>query len=259
MIEPALLVWLWAHEPTLAMQVAQQARALPLGTDPSHTGITLPLSAADEVAAMLPPQWLPPSMQIAAPRRRSAFVAGSICAEMALASLSPPISQRVLTRDARGGPLWPDGVLGSITHNARTAAAITTRQEGCVGLGVDVETRVETRGLEAVTDICMTPGERDKHLASADPAATATLVFSAKESLYKALQATMPEWVDYTDVEVDEITEQSLRLSPRPGTRVAAHLSESVIARWRWHGKDVYTRVVLMRKSLQQEPIDTGH
>lgn len=259
MIEPPLLVWLWAHEPTLAMRVAQQAGALPLGTDPGHAGITLPLSAGDEVAAMLPPHWLPPSIQVAAPRRRAAFVAGSICAELALASLSRPISHSMLTRDARGGPLWPDGTLGSITHNACTAAAITTRQEGCVGLGVDVETRVEARGLEAVTDVCMTAGERDQHLASEDPAATATLVFSAKESLYKALQATLPEWIDYTDVEVDEITEQSLRLSPRPGTRVAAHLSAPVTADWRWHGDEVYTRVVLMRKSLQPERMDTGY
>lgn len=240
------------------MRVAQQARALPLATDPGHAGITLPLSAGDEVAAMLPPHWLPPLMQAAAPRRRAAFVAGSICAELALASLSPPINHSVLGRDPRGAPLWPNGVLGSITHNARTAAAITTRQESCVGLGVDVESRVEVHALEAITDVCMTGGERNLHLASEDASATATLVFSAKESLYKALQATMPEWVDYTDVEVDEITDRSLRLTPRPGTRVAAHLSKPVTAAWRWQGDEVYTRVVLVSKSLQPEPIDTG-
>jgi enterobactin synthetase component D len=258
MTEQTLLVWLRAREPALALRVEQQARELALATVPGHAGITLPLSAGDEVAAMLPQHWLPPSLQRAAPRRRAAFVAGSICAELALAALSPSINHSVLARDARGGPLWPDGALGSITHNRHTAASVATRQEACVGLGIDVETRVEAHGLQAITDVCLTAGERDQHLASGDPAATATLVFSAKESLYKALQATMPEWIDYTDVEVDEIAAQSLRLSPRPGTRVAAHLREPVTADWRWHGVEVYTRVVLMGKSLQPEPRGTG-
>ncbi|WP_263461848.1 4'-phosphopantetheinyl transferase family protein [Thauera sp. Sel9] len=245
------MVWLQAHEPTLALRIAQKAGELPLVAEPGHSGLTLPLSVGEDVASVLPPHRLPQSIQSAAPRRRAAFIAGSICAELALAALSPPVNSSVLVRNSRGGPLWPRGVLGSITHNWQTAAAVAARQEACVGLGIDVETRVDSSGLQAITDTCLTSGERDQHLSSADPAATATLVFSAKESLYKALQATMPGWVDYTDVEVDAIAMQSLRLSPRSGTLVAAHLRESVTAEWRWHDNDVYTRVVLMGKSLQ--------
>lgn len=245
------MVWLQAHEPTLALRIAQKAGELPLTAEPGHSGLTLPLSVGEDVASVLPPHRLPQSIQSAAPRRRAAFVAGSICAELALAALSPPVNSSVLVRNSRGGPLWPRGVLGSITHNGHTAAAVAVRHDACVGLGIDVETRVDLYGLQAITDVCFTAGERDRHLSSADPAATATLVFSAKESLYKALQATFPDWVEYTDIEVDGIAPQSLRLRAREGTPVATHLPEPVLADWHWRGDEVYTRVVLMCKKRQ--------
>ena len=48
--------------------------------------------------------------------RQAEFATGRHCARLALASLSPRFDRMPVLADGRGAPVWPAGVVGSITH-----------------------------------------------------------------------------------------------------------------------------------------------
>src|SRR4051794_10899097 len=58
----------------------------------------------------------------AAPKRRREFALGRACARAALKGLGH--GDAVIGKSANGAPIWPDGIIGSITHTASYAAAL---------------------------------------------------------------------------------------------------------------------------------------
>ena len=150
----------------------------------------------------LPPgrAWLGPAEQgtlarFRAPRRRRDFRLGRFAARRALAILEESDAEDAASRfevraAAGGGPLvFRDGraceVALSISHSDGWAAAGV--QRGRTRLGCDLE-RVEVRSSAFIADH-FTPAEREFVFAgrSGDPGFRATLVWSAKEAVTKAL------------------------------------------------------------------------
>ncbi|WP_234705049.1 4'-phosphopantetheinyl transferase family protein [Sinorhizobium meliloti] len=69
--------------------------------------------------------------------RRREFSIGRACARAALSKLGFPPS--AIPTGPNREPLWPSGVVGSITHCAGFHAAAVALQKDCVALGIDVE------------------------------------------------------------------------------------------------------------------------
>ena len=120
----------------------------------------------------------------AAPKRRRDFALGRACARAALSDLGQP--DAVIGQGENGAPLWPAGVVGSITHTKGYAAALVAKVQQARGLGVDAE-RVGgvTQNLWPRlfdTDEC----GRLAMLDDPQQHIFATLFFSAKEAVYKA-------------------------------------------------------------------------
>lgn len=114
----------------------------------------------------------------AIPRRLAEFAAGRSAARMAMAGLGHP-PQPIPTAPDRA-PIWPAGLTGSITHSDRLCLAIIGRSTQWAGLGIDTE---PAEPLDpALWPIILRPEEG---LPAPDPA-TAKLIFSAKEAVYKA-------------------------------------------------------------------------
>ena len=119
------------------------------------------------------------------PVRRSEFAAGRAVARAALTGLGAP-SGPVLSGRA-GEPLWPDGVVGSITHCAGYRACAVALARDMAAIGIDAEPCLALAGglLTAVAD----DAER-AWLAELSAAGPGTpwdrVLFSAKESVYKA-------------------------------------------------------------------------
>ena len=119
-----------------------------------------------------------------APRRRQAFTLGRAAARRALRQLgygSPPILQ-----GKHHEPLWPSGIVGSITHANGLALAAVGQAERFGGIGLDLEHHA--RWFPELSDQ-IAFGAEERWLASLPPEArvVATLeLFSAKESVYKA-------------------------------------------------------------------------
>ncbi len=133
----------------------------------------------------------------ARPERRAEFLTGRWCAREALRALGLPAAP--VPPGVRRAPVWPAGVVGSITHCAGYRAAVVAHRRDVVALGVDATPHepLPERVLAAVAD----PDERE-HLAELAPLLPGVhadrALFSAKESLIKAWSALDPDWAGFS-------------------------------------------------------------
>lgn len=120
-------------------------------------------------------------------KRQTEFLAGRICAHEALRRLTGTAMIPAIAEDR--SPCWPSGVVGSITHGAGWAAAVTARAESWRGLGLDAEKLLPSARADRLAAEILTPGELEGYieLPDAQRALRVTLTFSIKESLFKAL------------------------------------------------------------------------
>ncbi|MFJ8622809.1 4'-phosphopantetheinyl transferase [Kitasatospora sp. NPDC093550] len=173
-------------------------------------GDLLPDVVATEVAYDDPPEArLEPAEEAvltrAVDKRRREFTTVRHCARAALARLGVPY--RPLVPGLRGAPSWPDGVVGSLTHCDGFRAAAVARAGALASVGIDAEPALPLP--EGVLDVVALPAEQ-KLLAELTAAYPDTpwdrLLFSAKESVYKA-------WFPLTGLFL-EFSEAELELSP---------------------------------------------
>ncbi|HEX5632292.1 MAG TPA: 4'-phosphopantetheinyl transferase superfamily protein [Gemmatimonadales bacterium] len=138
----------------------------------------------DENEGLLRPEearWLPPMV----PARRREFTAGRNAARRALARLGVPaaaIDRHPGDRD----PVWPDGVVGSISHAGGRVAVACALAQAFAAIGLDIE-EAGPLAPEIVGTVCR-PDELAALAGSAPPAPSdwPKLLFAAKESAYKA-------------------------------------------------------------------------
>ncbi len=123
-------------------------------------------------------------MARAVEKRRREFTAGRVLARTAMGRLG--ISEQPLLNGDDRAPIWPAGVVGTITHTRGWCAVAMAKATDVRALGADVE---QDTPLEArLWDSVLNPDEID-HLQGmhADEArALGKLIFSAKECAYKA-------------------------------------------------------------------------
>jgi 4'-phosphopantetheinyl transferase EntD len=134
-------------------------------------------------------------------KRRKEFTTARWCARNALASLGLPPAP--VLPGPRGAPQWPVGVVGSITHCVGYRAAALARARDIAGVGIDAEPNEPLPG--GVTNIVALPHERARlaDLTRRQPQVCwDRLLFSTKESVYKAWFPLTHRWLDFTDVQV---------------------------------------------------------
>jgi len=119
---------------------------------------------------------------------------GRIAARAALASFHVDVGE--LT-SGPAGPVWPDGIVGSIAHTDGTAIAIAARVDDRAALGIDLE--LDDRSISArVLRRISTESEREWLRAASEDMALA--LFCAKEATYKALSRFERHPVSFADV-----------------------------------------------------------
>ena len=173
----------------------------------------------------------PARIAAAVPKRQREFFYGRLCARSAMAPMRRDIPQIGTGRMRE--PLWPADLIGSITHAADMAAAVVLPASlGYHGVGIDIENILEGQGAQEVRAIVANDGEL-RYLAGFEDALGAdvplTLVFSAKESFFKAVHGEVQRYFNFDAIELEHIdlAAQSMRfrvcedLAPRlrPGLR----------------------------------------
>ncbi|HYZ21626.1 MAG TPA: 4'-phosphopantetheinyl transferase superfamily protein [Rhodopila sp.] len=139
------------------------------------------------------------------PRRRSEYVAGRRCAVRALelSHLQAPLHVGTVGRRADRSPIWPAGRVGSITHTGSYAAAAVSGCDRVRSVGIDSEILL---GREHAADLGSFMGS-DEEIRRAATAFGCrrlgiTVLFSAKESLFKCLFPVVAVLFDFPDVQL---------------------------------------------------------
>jgi 4'-phosphopantetheinyl transferase EntD len=163
---------------------------------------------ADWTGDLLPAEQACLSERAVQTRRRD-FAAGRNCARRALRDLGLPTAAVPAAADR--APVWPAGVVGSITHTAGYCAAAAAHTTDIRSVGMDAEQHRE-----------INPGVRRLVLLPEEEAACARLpsdiswpvvLFSAKETIYKVWYPVVRSWLDFHDARLD--------LNPDAGTFTA--------------------------------------
>lgn len=154
---------------------------------------------------------MPARLQRAVTKRRSEFLAGRLCAQQSLSQLG--IEKHVGCTEEHRYPLWPSGCIGAITHSHGIAGALTGLAQHWQGIGLDIEHWIEVDSAQHLAKAILQPHEFD--VLSRDPEVFAhqlTLVFSAKETLFKALNPLTGTPFYFHDASVKKLDEETLTL-----------------------------------------------
>jgi 4'-phosphopantetheinyl transferase EntD len=130
--------------------------------------------------------------------RRREFTTGRACARAALGRLGLPAT--AVPSGGRGEPLWPAGVVGSITHCERYRACALARARDVRSLGIDAEVDAP---LPAGILAAISSSDERRALAAHGPGACwDRLLFSAKEAVFKAWFPLTGCGLGFDDVDV---------------------------------------------------------
>ena len=129
--------------------------------------------------------YLPTSLENAADKRQIDYLSGRYCVKKIYEYLGLDLPLPAIDEDK--GPVWPKGYQGSISHTEGFATAVVSEVSDIV-VGVDLETVTE-RIKNLKKHICVDMAEFIclKKVILLSDEEILTIIFSAKESLFKAL------------------------------------------------------------------------
>ena len=219
--------------------LAPAPHALPAGV----VGRGMDLERLQALAQDLVPALVPPALQRASASRQLGHLGGRLCAEAAMAAAS---GRRVgIGIGESGAPLWPADLVGSISHTRGGAWACVGLRPAWSMVGIDSELLADADAVRSIVELCCTAEERRRWFPQAPDPLLATLLFSAKESVYKAIHPVVRRFVEFDEVELVALDagRTALRLRPVPGGPLAARFDgfelTAVIA-----GDQVHTALV---------------
>lgn len=176
-------------------EMERLALVRPLFTDDIALALVNPLAAppapfATEAACLSPN---------AVDKRRREFSAGRAAAHQAMDLLGAPV-QAIPVGENRA-PVWPAGLVGSISHTRSCAMAVVARQGAIRGLGIDVE---EDKPLadDLWSAIC-SEREQDWLRNQINPGQMAKVIFSAKEAAYKCQFSLSARYYGFDGMELE--------------------------------------------------------
>jgi 4'-phosphopantetheinyl transferase EntD len=134
-------------------------------------------------------------------KRRAEFATVRNCARIALGKLGMPPAP--ILPGERGAPEWPAGVVGSMTHCDGYRAAVLARRQQALSIGVDAEPHAPLP--DGVLRMVARPEELDQLRlleASSGQLHWDRLLFTMKESVYKAWFPLTRRWLDFQEASV---------------------------------------------------------
>jgi 4'-phosphopantetheinyl transferase EntD len=169
-------------------------------------GLLDPLVATAEALIGAFPPTLPIEEEMAirgaVVRRRREFAAGRSCARAAMQRFG--LQGAPVPMGADRAPVWPDGVVGSISHcETRCVAAVALKADGIRAIGVDIEAAApleEDLALEICTEL-----ERSWLASQAESERGHLLraIFSAKECTYKCQYPITGQLIGFDALGID--------------------------------------------------------
>jgi 4'-phosphopantetheinyl transferase EntD len=162
--------------------------------------------------------------------RRKLFCAGRISAHRALFQLDAKFASIALLKGESGEPLFPKGIVGSISHCDSLACAAVSKSDSIKGLGIDVEhskRRLSARVIERI----MSNEEREcyKDITKEDSAIWIRL-FCAKEALFKACFQYIKRDFGFSDVSLLFSSPDDVHI--HPSSKLKERLDNELNSKW---------------------------
>lgn len=163
-----------------------------------------PIAAVERYDDDLPVDLFPEEAALlanAVQKRRVEFATARWCAREAMKRLG--VAPAPILPGPKREPRWPDGVVGSLTHCAgfRAAALALTSDFRTIGIDAEPHGPAPEGVLQAIAlpvEIARMPG-----LKADDPKICwDRLLFSAKESTYKAWYPVTQRWLGFEDADI---------------------------------------------------------
>ncbi|MEV6792067.1 4'-phosphopantetheinyl transferase superfamily protein [Streptomyces sp. NPDC051320] len=154
--------------------------------------------------AVLPPLFPEEELLVvrAVHKRRAEFASVRACARTALGRLG--VAPVPILRGPKGEPRWPDGIVGTMTHCDGFRAAAVARADEVVSIGMDAEPNEPMPGAGEL--LLVTLAEERAWLpalaAEYPEVCWERLVFSAKESVYKAWYPMTRRWLGFDEAAI---------------------------------------------------------
>lgn len=131
-------------------------------------------------------------------KRRRDFIGARYCARQALAQLGEPPA--AIGKGDRGAPIWPRGVVGSLTHCDGYRAAALAHRLRFRSVGIDAEPHDTLPA--GVLDSVSLPAEREWLGSTGSGLHLDRLLFCAKEATYKAWFPLTGRWLGFEDAHI---------------------------------------------------------
>jgi 4'-phosphopantetheinyl transferase EntD len=134
-------------------------------------------------------------------KRRREFATARLCARRALAELGVPPAP--ILPGERGAPQWPAGIVGSMTHCDGYRAAAVARGDVIGTIGIDAEPHAPLPDgvlgqIALASEVALLAALGRTH----PTVHWDRLLFSAKESVYKAWFPLTRKWLGFEDADV---------------------------------------------------------
>ncbi len=153
--------------------------------------------------------------------RQREYIAGRVLARELLCSIG--VDTHTIASGPKREPLWPTGIVGSISHNELFCAVVVAQNSVVTSVGIDIET---TGRIDRHLWGHLFTDEETEHLLQLEPVAQsrqATVFFSIKEAFYKYQFPITQAWVGFRDVSVHQEDASFYRLTAQINDETAAN------------------------------------
>src|SRR5688572_2443020 len=208
------------------------ASGFPFGHEVSQFHLRLDEPLPDEMR-LIP---LPATLERAVAKRQTHFRAGRYCAMKAMGGLDARLASYTLDRATDGVPVWPAGVVGSITHTDGFVAAAAALTSDLVAVGIDTERVMsETQAKEIGRSFAWPAEVAHGRAAGLSRLEAFTLVFSAKESIFKCLNPLVRRHFDFVDVRIVAVDAGARTFTARVVRTLSERFPAQTLLQGRFH------------------------
>ncbi|WP_062271073.1 4'-phosphopantetheinyl transferase family protein [Endozoicomonas arenosclerae] len=188
--------------------------------------------------------YIPENLSEACDKRIKEFLTGRYCAVSAMKLLCG-IRYKQPGYGPDQEPIWPKGITGSISHTSEYCVAIACNNPNAI-VGIDIENWLPNNVAKNISEQIVLKGELEFIECFDSYEQFVTVVFSAKEAIYKAILSRVKRFINFSEVQLSFCNEDQLRFNLlEPLQSQFPDLSEITVY-WKKHHKFVECLAVVI-------------
>jgi len=192
--------------------------------------------------------FFPPEMEKAVIKRRAEFFAGRYCAKQSLISLTGKAS--TIHIGPGRNPLWPAPITGAISHSNTHAIAVTALKSHVRGIGIDLQEEIDFDTYSSIKTQILFGDELElvRHDNPSLQMQVFSLIFSVKESFFKAAFPEVGRYFDFSCVSVVSIDQREQCIHLKINETLSRGLTEGLMVKAHYQylaGEKLLTLVIL--------------